>query len=40
MESLFFPDAGAFDKQALNELIEEHMILDDPTNLGETISSF
>lgn len=40
LDSLFFPDAGEFDKDVVNELITEHMVLDDPTNLREVIHNF
>ena len=33
LDSLFFPEVGTFDKDVVNELISEHMVLDDPTNL-------
>ena len=40
LDSLFFPEVGAFDKDVVNELISEHMVLDDPTNLTEVIGKF
>ena len=40
LDSLFFPDAGAFDTDVLNELITEHMVLDDPNNLRQVIRNF
>ena len=40
LDSLFFPQAAVFDKDVLNELITEHMVLDDPNNLTEVIRKF
>ena len=40
LDSLFFPEVGPFDKDVINELISEHMVLDDPTRLTQVISKF
>ena len=40
LDSLFYSEIGVHNKTVLNELIEEHMVLDDPTNLAAVITSF
>ena len=37
LDSLFFPEIATFDKDLVNELITEHMVLDDPNSLAEVI---
>ena len=40
LDSLFFPEIATFDKDLVNELITEHMVLDDPNSLAEVIKKF
>ena len=40
LDSLFFPETATFDKDLVNELITEHMVLDDPKSLAEVIRNF
>ena len=40
LNSLFFPQMGDFDKDVVNELISEHMVLDDPASLQDVIKQF
>ena len=40
LDSLFWPEVGEPDESVLNELISEHMVLDDPGRLAKVIDHF